>query len=184
MNNKKDKIYVTVMALCAIVALALLISFWIDKKAQKNIVIEETPIATLKPKEDKVKITVNTQIIQDGLNDMGFLVTSEYYFTQVEEYTKSKKILKILPSESGFTYSYDGSVTAGVDLEHVKVNKDDDKKLITIEIPNSRIQTVIIDKNTFKVYSEKESIWNSLNIEDYNLSLSEFEDAAKATIHS
>jgi SNF2 family DNA or RNA helicase len=38
---------------------------------------------------------------------------------------------------------------------------------------------VIIDKDTFKIYSEKESLWNPLKLEDYNISLVEFENAAK-----
>ena len=40
-------------------------------------------------------------------------------------------------------------------------------------------RAVTIDKDTFKVYSEKDSLWNPLKLEDYNVSLVEFEDAAK-----
>jgi hypothetical protein len=46
-------------------------------------------------------------------------------------------------------------------------------------MPPSEIQAVTIDRDTFKIYSEKESIWNPLKLEDYNISLAEFEDAAK-----
>ena len=38
---------------------------------------------------------------------------------------------------------------------------------------------VTIDKDTFKIYSENESLWNPLKLEDYNISLVEFENAAK-----
>ena len=46
-------------------------------------------------------------------------------------------------------------------------------------MPPSQIQAVTIDKDTFKIYSEKDSLWNPLKLEDYNVSLVEFENAAK-----
>lgn len=51
--------------------------------------------------------------------------------------------------------------------------------MIIVELPRSSIQTVNIDTSTFKVYSEKESLWNKIKLEDYNLSLGEFEESAK-----
>jgi nitrogenase molybdenum-cofactor synthesis protein NifE len=45
--------------------------------------------------------------------------------------------------------------------------------------PDSEIQAVTIDRDTFRIYSERESLWNPLKLEDYNISLAEFEDAAK-----
>jgi hypothetical protein len=51
--------------------------------------------------------------------------------------------------------------------------------VIIVDVPKAEIQTVSIDKDSFKVFSEKESMWNKLNISDYNDSLAEFEKAAK-----
>ena len=76
-------------------------------------------------------------------------------------------------------YSYDGAVMAGIDFEKIKISKDDEKKVITVDIPHSRVHTVTVDKDTFKTYSEKESLWNPLKLEDYNMSMAEFEEAAK-----
>lgn len=59
------------------------------------------------------------------------------------------------------------------------MKKNDDKKSITVKIPHSGIQAVTIDKDTFQIYSEKDSLWNPIKLEDYNMSLSEFEAAAK-----
>ena len=33
--------------------------------------------------------------------------------------------------------------------------------------------------DSFKIYSEKDSLWNPLHLEDYNMSMSEFEEAAE-----
>ena len=124
-------------------------------------------------------VTVNTQIIEDGLRDMGILITEEYYFTQVEEYSTSKRVL-IFDSKASFTYSYDGVVNAGIDCNKVSVDKDEDNKRITIHIPSAEIIGVSIDKNSFKVYEEKDGLWNKADIKNYNDSLIEFENAAKS----
>ena len=178
MESVKNKIYIAVIAVCAVAIIFLGVDY-LNKDSQEESAAKETSIAELVQKEDKTVITVDTKVLQDGLANMGFLVTQEYYFTQVEKYSKEKKVLSIIPTESGFTYSYDGAVTAGIDFDKIEVKKDDNEKTLTVEIPKSRIQTVIIDKDTFKVYSEKDSLWNPIKIEDYNNSLSEYEDAAK-----
>ncbi len=136
-------------------------------------------IAEMKKNEDKVLVTVSTETIEDGLQNMGILITQEYYFTQVEKYTKEMKLFSIIPSSSEMMYSYDGAVLAGIDFEKIKIEKNDDQKTIKVEIPRSNIQATTIDKDTFQIYSEKDSLWNPIKLEDYNMSLAEFEEAAE-----
>ena len=124
-------------------------------------------------------VTINTEIIEDGLREMGQLVTEEYYFTQVEEYSSSKKIL-FFDSKASFIYSYDGVVSAGIDCNDVKIDKDDEAKKITIHIPEAEIYEVSIDYNSFKIFEEKEGLWNKTTITNYNDSLVEFEKAARS----
>ena len=173
----KNYIYLGITVAALLAALIL----WISYSRGKSSVMPDssTTLATLKPKEDKVVVSVTTDTIEDGLSDMGFLVTQEYYFTQVEKYTKEKKIFSLFPSSSEMMYSYEGSVLAGVDFEEIRVIKDDENKTVTVTLPESEIMTVTIDKDTFEVYSEKDSLWNRFRLEDYNMSLSEFEEAAK-----
>ena len=166
-----NKIYIGVTAAAIAIALILCIDYAISRNAEKS---ESTQTATTiaeKEKKDKVYISVSTETIRDGLANMGVLVTQEYYFTQV--------FLKFITTSSEFIYSYDGYVMAGVDFEKIKIEKDEDRKIITVTMPKSEIIAVTIDKDTFKIYSEKESLWNPLKLEDYNISLVEFENAAK-----
>lgn len=178
LKKPKNIFYMSVIAVALIVMAVLLIKF----KNTTGQGAEAGLLATTevsKNKEEKVLVTINVDTIQDGLENMGVLITQEYYFTQVETYTKDKKVLGFIDSSSGFTYSYDGKVTAGIDFGEITVSKDEENKKLTIEIPASQIQSVDIDSRTFQVYSEKDSLWNPLNIEDYNLSLTEFEDTAR-----
>ena len=179
LKEHRNQIYSCVTVIALILALILGVDYSMRRRAEKEEAAATATTRTEKEKKDKVLISVNTQTIQDGLADMGVLITQEYYFTQVEKYTKEKSILIFLTSSSEFTYSYDGAVLAGVDFEAIKIEKDEDRKTIIVTMPPSQIQAVTIDKDTFKIYSEKDSLWNPLKLEDYNVSLVEFENAAK-----
>ena len=123
-------------------------------------------------------VTVDTEIIADGLREMGTLITEEYYFTQLEKYKKTEKVW-IFKSEATTAYSYDGVVTAGIDCNEIGIEKDDENKTITISIPKASILNVDIDPNSFQMYEEKNGLWSKFNINDYNKSLIEFEEAGK-----
>jgi len=140
---------------------------------------EATEIAP-KKEEKKVKKTISSQVIRSAIADMGTLVTAEYNFTQVETFSKTKKIAYFFDVTSGFMYSYDGVVTAGVNFNGISVKKDEAAKVITVTVPAATIQNVEIDYNSFKVYSEKEGLWNPITLEDYNESQKDFDENARA----
>lgn len=178
-KQHRNQIYIGVTIIASILVLVLCLDFKIRRDAERNEAAMTATTIKEKEKKDKVVISVSTDTIQDGLANMGVLVTQEYYFTQVEKYTKEKTFLKFIISSSEFMYSYDGAVMAGIDFEKIEIKTDEDRKIITVDMPDSEIQAVTIDKDTFKIYSEKDSLWNPLKLEDYNISLVEFEDAAK-----
>ena len=178
-KQHRNQIYLGVTIIAVLLTLVLSLDYKIRRDAERNEAVVTATTIKEKEKKDNVVISVSTDTIRDGLANMGFLVTQEYYFTQVEKYTKEKTILKFITSSSEFMYSYDGAVMAGIDFEKIKVKTDEDRKTITVDMPDSEIQTVTIDKDTFKIYSEKDSLWNPLKLEDYNISLVEFENAAK-----
>lgn len=178
-ENTKKKICLGIIAVAVLAMIVLGIDYRITKKKNAEDIAVSAPTKPDKKSEEKVLVTVSTETIRDGLANMGTLITQEYYFTQIEKYTKEKTILQFINSSSEFIYSYDGTVTAGIDFEKIEIKKDDNEKKLTVVLPDSEIQTVTIDKDTFKIYSEKDSLWNPLKLEDYNISLSEFEAAAK-----
>ena len=179
LKKNRNRIYIWITVVALALAAILLIDFAVRRGSEQSEATETVTMKTEKEKRDNVVISVNTDTVKEGLANMGVLITQEYYFTQVEKYTKEKTILKFLTSQSEFTYSYDGAVLAGVDFEKIQIEKDEDRKILTVDMPAPEIVTVTIDKDTFKIYSEKESLWNPLKLEDYNISLVEFENAAK-----
>ena len=70
-------------------------------------------------------------------------------------------------------------MSAGIECDDVVIKKDDEKKTLTIKLPQAKIIGVDIDFDSFKIYEEKEGLWNKLDMSSYNNSLKAFEDAAK-----
>ncbi len=182
--RRRKVLYLTAIFILIIAIIVLLTEFSANKKASKekaaqdsvSIAGEEKLYDNAEPIQEIV--TVDTEIVQDGLRDMGELITEEYYFTQVEEYTNKKKVF-ILDSTASFTYSYDGVVTAGIDCNDVTISKDDEKKTVTITIPQAEIFSVNIDHDSFKVFEEKDGLFNKADLKMYNNSMIKFEDAAR-----
>ena len=187
MEKKNIGKIVTIALICILVS--AIVYFAVDavkdiKKGKEQPQVTQAE-PTPKPKEKKpekevVKVKISSNMIKERLGEMGTLVTADYGFTQVETYQKTKKLFSLIDVDSSFMYSYDGSVYAGVDFKKIKVEKDDEKKEIRVEMPPAAISSVEIDYKSFKVYSEKEGFLNPLQIEDYNLAQEDFDAKARA----
>ena len=183
-KKKKEMIIYSALSVVLLVIVLVLITGLIRTHRSKS---DPTQISNAAPSNGKKLfddakvveevVTVNTQIIEDGLKEMGLLTTEEYYFTQVEEYSSSKKVF-IFESKATFTYSYDGVVTAGIDCNDVIIDKNDELRKITITVPKATIFGANIDHDSFKIYEEKEGLWNKIDMTKYNDSIIEFENAA------
>lgn len=174
--NYIRKIKLTLIAILILLTVCACV-FYYAKNKYENVNVNETVDHGLIT-ETTVSLTGET--IRDGLTDIGELATEEYFFTRVETYDSSKNIkgFKVPFTTSRFVYSYDGTVKAGIDFTGIEVEKDDLKKTITVTLPASRILDCSIDTDTFEVYDEKNSVFNPINITDYNDSLDEMIDAA------
>lgn len=128
-----------------------------------------------------VEKEITSEILRDGVREVGVLVTEEYYFTEVVSFSSIKKLWKIDLgiTESSYLASYDGVVRAGVDLTGAEVVKDDGQKRVTVTLPAAEIQGVDIDPESFRLYSEKAGLGNPISAEDFNNSLIELENTAR-----
>ena len=145
-----------------------------------------TPEVIIKEKEIEkiieVEKEITAEIIRDGLHDMGTLITEEYYFTEVVNFSSMKTLFNIELgfTESSYLASYDGVVTAGIDFEQIIIEKNDEDKLITVSVPRAKILNVDIDPESFEVYSEKTGLGNPVSVIDFNESLIQLEATAKS----
>ncbi|MCR5223235.1 MAG: DUF4230 domain-containing protein [Lachnospiraceae bacterium] len=160
--KKKFGLVVFILALLIFVGAA---AFVLGKNIRK-----EESVTTQENLITETETVITGEIIREGLADIGELATEEYYFTEVETYDSSKKFkdFEIPFTTSRFVYSYDGTIKAGVDFASIGVEKDDLTKTITVKLPKARILSSEIDENSFKMYDEKQSIFNKISISNFN----------------
>ncbi len=187
-EKKKVQLLIGLIALVLVLTVALVIIHAVRKSRAPAVpAVTPRPAAEVVVREREVEklVTVEKEItsemLRDGLRDMGMLVTDEYYFTEVVSYSSIKKLWKLdLPlTESSYLASYDGVVRAGVDLSKASVAKDDVQMRVTVGLPAAEIEGVDIDPESFTLYSEKQGVGNRISVEDFNNSLVELEDTAR-----
>lgn len=185
----KGRVYL-ILTIVLILAMCTSVILWLCSEGKEPpvqpeeliTVPDETVVIREVEKLVEVEKVITAQIIEDGLRDMGKLVTAEYFFTEVISYSDQKKLFgKInLPfTKSSYLASYDGTVWAGIDFSDISVKKDDTGKNITVTLHHAEIQSVNVDKDSLTTYSEKEGLGNPTTLADYNTSLTELENTAK-----
>ena len=197
LKTKKGKLYLAAIILVAAAILCvILVALFTRKPAaapitpkadEPEVIIKEVekPVEKLIEIEKLVEVEkeVTAEMVEDGLQEMGTLLTEEYYFTEVVSFSSIKSFLnsdiKLPFTESSYLASYDGVVQAGIDFSKITVAKHDDGKNILIFLPAAEIESVDIDPNSFELYSEKVGFGNPLSASDFNSSLVELENTAR-----
>lgn len=197
-KTRKEKVYFILIAAVVLAIIALFITWGVSRSRaaeKKAAEAAAAPAAVVNAQPDRIVVyeeveveklievekTITGAIIQDGLNDMGFLVTQEYYFTEVTGFSSVKKLfnIELKLTESGYLAGYDGAIYAGVDFTKINVLKDEDSKTVIITVPKAEIQSIEIDFDSFVLYSEKEGLGNPISVADYNQSMVELETTAR-----
>ena len=183
---KRTTLYIILLVVVVLAAVAVVL--WggsLGRQTESPTVPAPVPAAeTEKPQRPsiiEVEKSVSVETIVDGLRDVGKLVTAEYYFTEVVDYSNVKSLWNImLPwTNSSFLIGYDGVLTAGVDLSAATVEKEEASGSVIIHLPHAEILSTEIDYDSFVKYSEKEGLGNPITIENYNDSLRSLTDDAE-----
>ena len=186
--SRRERVYLALILAVVLLILTLLL-FRPDSEPAEPAVsasaVTEEPRIVIKEVEKLVTVekTIEAETIRDGLREMGFLITGEYYFTDLVSFSSVKKFLKtdlVLPfTETSYLVSYDGVVSAGIDLTEARVEKDDERMRVTVHIPAASIRSTTLDLDSFTLYEEKSGLGNPLSAADFNNSLRELERSAE-----
>lgn len=127
------------------------------------------------------EIQISGEAIRTSMSNIGELCTAEYSYTHVEQVDSSKEIkgFKIPFTTSMFIYSYDGTLKAGIDFTKIQIDKNDTKKIITIKLPDVKIISSEVHHDSFKLYDEKNNIFNPISVSDVADSLVNLENSEK-----
>lgn len=125
--------------------------------------------------------TLNGKTLEFYLKNLGVLETAEYHYSHVETYDSNRNILgfTVPLTNSKFVYSYDGVITAGIDFARIDIEKNN--KLITVKLPKAEIRSSEIEEDSFKLYDEKNNIFNPISVKDVNDSFADMKKHEEKT---
>ena len=131
-----------------------------DEKIQELI---ETPIV-VSPVNPEIKL----DIIYSEIKSISELATMEYLFTDAAEFSDSRQIKtwNIPFTEKSFILKWDGVINAGVKLDLVTIEVNQDEKKITVSVPTAEILSYQIDTESVEILDEKDNIFNKISVDD------------------
>ena len=112
--------------------------------------------------------TVSVAVIEKEIKTIGELATQEYKYTNAGSFTDNKQLrnFKIPLTKKSFIAKWDGTIKAGIDIQKIAIEVDDEAKIITIFMPKAEILSHELDENSFEVLREDDNIFNPIEIED------------------
>ncbi len=122
-------------------------------------------IVNYKPEEEESLTVVR---LEESIKDAQELVTLKYCYKDVAIYEQSKKIkgTTIPLTTDRFLYTYTGEIKAGIDLEKIKIELDEQNKKIMVLLPSPEILSHTINP-TGEEYDVKNSIFTEINLQKY-----------------
>lgn len=113
------------------------------------------------------------RVIAESIQEISELSTTEYDYTYIGEFKKSRKLdfflidLNIPLTKKEFIASFNGTIKYGIDLSKLgdaKVN--DEEKTITLDMPEICLLSHEIDLKSIKYWDEKNNLFNPLKPSD------------------
>lgn len=146
--KKVKRIFIIIL----LIGLALFAAFFYGKKQMKS----------------EMEPEITSSLIYNKLVSAKELTTLKYHYTNMGHFENQNTFYgyKVPFTSKEFIVSYEGLINAGIDLNKMKVNVGD--KSIEVRIPAAEILSHEIYEDSLKVYDERESIFNRIDIEDYN----------------
>lgn len=112
--------------------------------------------------------TITSTSLKESLLSVEELTTTKYFYTSMGTYENQSDFygIKIPLTLKKFIISFEGTISAGVNLDEMTIEVKDNN--ILISLPETKILSHEIDENSIKIYDEKSSIFNPLKVEDYS----------------
>lgn len=171
--------------LVALLALLLAISFSNSRKKddqlkqmKEQLEMQQEVIDALREQKnendsfikDSVPVITSEQL-KSELSSIRELVTQRYIYTNSDKFEKNQTWIFGWDrpfSEKSLLVTYDGTIKAGVDLNDVQIDVDEEKHAIKVVLPPSKITSNEIPQETISVLQVKDGLFNEITLDDYN----------------
>ncbi len=95
-------------------------------------------------KKNQKEVNINTVSTLHKIIDVNELSTSECVYNGVVKVTDENN-----PEKIDYYISYEAKVKAGIDIDKVDITMDSENKVITITLPEIKINDIVVDEATF-----------------------------------
>lgn len=110
---------------------------------------------------------ISSDLISEQLKSVADLTTLEYHYTNIGKFENNKDFngWNIPLTTKEFILSYDGVIKAGIDLEQLDIQVENQKIIITL--PEAKIMSHTIEEDSIQLFNESKNIFNPISINDY-----------------
>lgn len=121
-------------------------------------------------------VTIRQETLEELFKPASELVTYKYYYTAAADMEKFKELFgyKIPGTTERTVFTYDGTVSAGIDLSKLSYDSiDNEKKTIVITLPAPEIFSHELDTGSFSYYDVTSSLFTAITPEELTDKLDE-----------
>lgn len=171
--RKKVSKYVMVIVLVAILleAVFTVALFASNRKQAETIKAQQATIDEQNADAfvaETISAETGIKVLTEDMKMIGELATVEYLYTDAAHFTDSKQIkgFNIPFTKKSVLARWNGTIKAGIDVEKVAISADDDKKVITIQMPKAEILSNEVDDESFETLDEDDGLFNKVTVDD------------------
>ena len=164
LKDKQKKIIFYIVVLVAVFAAGFGCKYFLDKQ---KITVDVSGGADKIITTDEFKVEIRH--VEEILSPASDLVTSRYNYKDAQIYENNKKFFGVkLPfTEDKVVFTYEGTISLGIDMSKAKYNVDNENKKITVDLPEIGIIANEIDSGSFEYPFVSDSVFNNTNMPDY-----------------
>ena len=133
-----------------------------DMQDQIDVLSDQAAVYTKATKE------VTIDLIKSQILDIGELATIEYLYTDAGKFENPKQLFGVnLPfTTKSFIAKWDGAIKAGIEIDKIIVEINDANKEIVVHMPQSKILSHEIIKDSIETLDEKDGLFNPVKVDD------------------
>lgn len=169
-KNFSSKFIRALVAVIVILAVTITV-FTVKGYYKEGILAIPTPTPIIVIEEvvpEEPETIVDISLLNENIQSIGELAAFEYLYTD-SVYSEDAKYINnfMLPlTTKWFVLKWDGTIKAGIDVKQLKAEADEKNKVITLYVPEAKILSHEVDKNSFEVLNEKTNIFNPIEVGD------------------
>ncbi|MCQ2438550.1 MAG: DUF4230 domain-containing protein [Oscillospiraceae bacterium] len=110
----------------------------------------------------KVEYRFDAHAMAEEIAEIGELAAVEYRYTNVGAMDSSVQFLNytVPLTQKTVVVTMDGVIKVGVDVEKILISADEEKKVITLTIPEARLLSNELDEKSVQIYNESTGLFN------------------------